>query len=108
MENDSDTRKATSGFIRSFFLENGSQVVHVYPFILNSETFIFVIGCLKLLDTLPETVYRVCELLTVVTQRNGPEWQNMVLTSLVKEVRGLQYTDMNRMWIIDMGIRHGF
>ena len=47
---------------------------------------VYISGCLKLLDTLPETVYRVCELLTVVTQRNGQDWQNMVLTSLVKEV----------------------
>ena len=47
---------------------------------------VYIAGCLKLLDTLPETVYRVCELLTVVTQRNGQGWQNMVLTSLVKEV----------------------
>ena len=43
-------------------------------------------GCLALLDTLPETVYRVCELLIVVTQRNGQEWQNMVLSTLVTEV----------------------
>ncbi|XP_053377275.1 E3 ubiquitin-protein ligase HUWE1-like isoform X3 [Mercenaria mercenaria] len=46
-------------------------------------------GCLTLLDTLPETVYRVCELLIVVTQRNGQEWQNMVLNTLVEEVKTL-------------------
>ncbi|XP_060587198.1 E3 ubiquitin-protein ligase HUWE1-like isoform X3 [Ruditapes philippinarum] len=46
-------------------------------------------GCLTLLDTLPETVYRVCELLIVVTQRNGQEWQNMVLNTLVAEVKTL-------------------
>ncbi|WAR27034.1 HUWE1-like protein [Mya arenaria] len=42
-------------------------------------------GCLALLDMLPETVYRVCELLIVVTQRNGQEWQNMALNTLVDE-----------------------
>ena len=43
-------------------------------------------GCLELLDLLPETVYRVCELLIVVTQRNGQEWQNTILNTLVDEV----------------------
>ena len=60
--------------------------MHYRRFPLKQISLLFVAGCLKLLDTLPETVYRVCELLTVVTQRNGVEWQNMVLTSLVKEV----------------------
>ncbi|XP_033745348.1 E3 ubiquitin-protein ligase HUWE1-like isoform X3 [Pecten maximus] len=46
-------------------------------------------GCLTLLDTLPETVYRVCDLLIVVTQRNGLEWQKRVLSSLVQEVQSL-------------------
>ena len=46
----------------------------------------FCKGCLKLLDTLPETVYRVCDLLIVVTQRNGIEWQKRIMTSLVEEV----------------------
>lgn len=46
-------------------------------------------GCLSLLDTLPETVYRVCELLIVVTQRNGQQWQNKILTALVEEVGSL-------------------
>ncbi|XP_060080556.1 E3 ubiquitin-protein ligase HUWE1-like [Ylistrum balloti] len=46
-------------------------------------------GCLALLDTLPETVYRVCDLLIVVTQRNGLEWQKRALASLVQEVQSL-------------------
>ncbi|XP_064633553.1 E3 ubiquitin-protein ligase HUWE1-like isoform X3 [Lineus longissimus] len=43
-------------------------------------------GCLKLLDSLPETVYRVCDLLVVITNRNGEKWRNEILANLVKEV----------------------
>ena len=58
------------------------------------------VGCLKLLDTLPETVYRVCELLTVVTQRNGLQWQTMVLTNLVKEVNSLCCSSSFVLWYL--------
>ncbi|XP_076447673.1 E3 ubiquitin-protein ligase HUWE1-like isoform X2 [Babylonia areolata] len=44
-------------------------------------------GCLNLLDMLPETVYRVCDLLTVVTQRNGSQWRDKTLATIVEEVR---------------------
>ncbi|RUS89503.1 hypothetical protein EGW08_002736 [Elysia chlorotica] len=43
-------------------------------------------GCLNLLDTLPETVYRVCDLLIVVMQRNGPDWQRETLGTLCKDL----------------------
>ncbi|XP_070192440.1 E3 ubiquitin-protein ligase HUWE1-like isoform X3 [Littorina saxatilis] len=43
-------------------------------------------GCLNLLDMLPETVYRVCDLLTVVTQRNGSQWRDRTLDTIVQEV----------------------
>ncbi|XP_061178702.1 E3 ubiquitin-protein ligase HUWE1-like [Saccostrea echinata] len=46
-------------------------------------------GCLRLLDILPETVYRVCDLLIVVTSRNGTGWQKMVLSNLVKEIQSM-------------------
>ncbi|GFO42891.1 E3 ubiquitin-protein ligase huwe1-like [Plakobranchus ocellatus] len=46
-------------------------------------------GCLNLLDTLPETVYRVCDLLIVVMQRNGPDWQRETLGTLCKALCGL-------------------
>jgi E3 ubiquitin-protein ligase HUWE1 len=50
--------------------------------------FDFITGCLNLLDKLPETVYRVCDLLTVVTQRNGTEWRNRTLDTVVQEASG--------------------
>jgi len=43
-------------------------------------------GCLQLLDTLPQSVYRVCDLLMVLTTRNGVTWQTEVLTSLISQV----------------------
>ena len=43
-------------------------------------------GCLALLDTLPDTVYRVCDLLLAVFNRNGPDFKENVLTNLMKQV----------------------
>lgn len=44
-------------------------------------------GCLRLLDALPETVYRVCDLLGAVVARNGTAWRDRMLASLLHEVR---------------------
>ncbi|KAI1287400.1 E3 ubiquitin-protein ligase HUWE1 [Halotydeus destructor] len=44
-------------------------------------------GCLQLLDTLPETVYRVCDLLIAVSQRNGQEWTESMLCELIQEIQ---------------------
>ncbi|XP_049513921.1 E3 ubiquitin-protein ligase HUWE1-like [Dermacentor silvarum] len=44
-------------------------------------------GCLRLLDALPETVYRVCDLLGAVVARNGVVWRDQMLASLLQEVR---------------------
>ncbi len=41
---------------------------------------------MQLLDTLPETVYRVCDLIGVITNRSGATWRDGALTSLVAEV----------------------
>ncbi|KAK3103700.1 hypothetical protein FSP39_021121 [Pinctada imbricata] len=55
--------------------------------VLDQFTESLLPGCLKLLDTLPETVYRVCDLLLVVTNRNGVEWQKRILSKLVDEIK---------------------
>ena len=39
-----------------------------------------------MLDTLPESVFRVCDLMVVVLNRNGAKFREQVLTSLVAEV----------------------
>merc|ERR1719500_2691977 len=44
-------------------------------------------GCLTLLDTLPETVYRVTDLLMAIFNRNGKEFKEKLLTQLMTEVK---------------------
>ena len=46
-------------------------------------------GCMQLIDTLPETVYRVCDLIGVITNRNGAKWRDQALTTLVAEVSSM-------------------
>jgi hypothetical protein len=53
---------------------------------IRNNNLIFSEGCLGLLDSLPETVYRVSDLFLVVTQRNGIKWQKEILTTIVQEV----------------------
>ena len=43
-------------------------------------------GCLSLLDSLPDSVYRVCDLLLAVFNRNGPDFKESILKSLINEV----------------------
>lgn len=42
--------------------------------------------CLTLLDLMPDTVYRICDLLFTITKRNGNEWRDNMLRQLVGEV----------------------
>jgi E3 ubiquitin-protein ligase HUWE1 len=43
-------------------------------------------GCLCLLDSLPNTVYRVCDLLISIFNRNGPDFKQATLNELMQEV----------------------
>ena len=43
-------------------------------------------GSLSLLDTLPDTVYKVCDLLLAIFKRNGQEFKTDVIGKLVSEV----------------------
>lgn len=43
-------------------------------------------GCLSLLDSLPETVYRVCSLVVAMVQRNGEAYRDSMLASLAEEI----------------------
>ncbi|XP_059143196.1 E3 ubiquitin-protein ligase HUWE1-like isoform X5 [Physella acuta] len=54
--------------------------------VLDEFTFNIFPGCLNLLDTLPETVYRVCDLLIVVMIRNGADWKRQTLGTLCKDL----------------------
>ena len=43
-------------------------------------------GCLTLLDALPDTVYKVCDLLIAVFNRNGADFKESILKTLIQEV----------------------
>lgn len=47
-------------------------------------------ACLNLVDTLPDTVYRVCDLLITITKRNGEVWRDEMLDTLVADVSFLK------------------
>ncbi|CAL1528834.1 unnamed protein product [Lymnaea stagnalis] len=57
--------------------------------VLDEFTYNIFPGCLNLLDTLPETVYRVCDLLIVVMARNGASWKRETLGTLCKDLCAL-------------------
>ncbi|XP_043484818.1 E3 ubiquitin-protein ligase HUWE1 isoform X4 [Leptopilina heterotoma] len=45
--------------------------------------------CLSLLDLMPDTVYRICDLLVTVTKRNGEAWRDNMLRQLIYDIRRL-------------------
>ena len=54
--------------------------------LMDSLTNSLLSGCLKLLDTLPQTVHRVCDILLAVSQRNGEEWTKKILQELIDQI----------------------
>uniref|UniRef100_A0A4W5NRB2 HECT, UBA and WWE domain containing E3 ubiquitin protein ligase 1 n=1 Tax=Hucho hucho TaxID=62062 RepID=A0A4W5NRB2_9TELE len=44
-------------------------------------------GCFHLLDELPDTVYRLCDLLMTAIKRSGPEYRDLILRQVVNQVR---------------------
>ncbi|KAK4337307.1 hypothetical protein RND71_043593 [Anisodus tanguticus] len=54
--------------------------------LMNSLTNNLLSGCLKLLDTLPQTVHRVCDILLAVSLRNGDQWTKKMLLQLIDEI----------------------
>ncbi|XP_037772840.1 E3 ubiquitin-protein ligase HUWE1-like isoform X4 [Penaeus monodon] len=43
-------------------------------------------GCLSQLDVQPQMVYKVCELLTTCATRNGSQWRDNMLTTLINQI----------------------
>jgi len=43
-------------------------------------------GSLRLMDELPSTVYKVCDLILMVSQRNGPAWCASLLKHLLNDI----------------------
>ncbi|XP_063952392.1 E3 ubiquitin-protein ligase HUWE1-like isoform X2 [Lytechinus pictus] len=54
--------------------------------ILNEFVDAMLPGCLKLLDDIPETVYRVCDLLVVANNRNGTGWRDKMLEMVINQI----------------------
>lgn len=54
--------------------------------LMDSLTNSLLSGCLKLLDTLPQTVHRVCDILLAVSQRNGESWTKKMLQELIDQI----------------------
>ena len=69
--------------IENFLLKN---VDWLHNQNLTDLWYLMAAGALRLLDELPETVYRVCDLIIVVTNRNGDKWRDNMLVCLVNEV----------------------
>lgn len=55
---------------------------------LSAFTDAMLPGCSQLLDELPDTVYRVCDLIMTAIKRNGAAYRDSVLKQVVKQVSG--------------------
>ncbi len=44
-------------------------------------------GCIKLVSSVAESVYRVCDLIAALAKRNGTEWRNRTLDTIKTQVR---------------------
>ncbi|XP_041429057.1 E3 ubiquitin-protein ligase HUWE1 isoform X4 [Xenopus laevis] len=53
---------------------------------LQSFTDTMLPGCFHLLDELPDTVYRVCDLIMTAIKRNGADYRDMILKQVVNQV----------------------
>ncbi|XP_073669096.1 E3 ubiquitin-protein ligase HUWE1 isoform X4 [Paramisgurnus dabryanus] len=53
---------------------------------LHTFTDAMLPGCFHLLDELPDTVYRLCDLLMTAVKRNGPEYRDLILRQVVNQV----------------------
>lgn len=53
---------------------------------LHAFTDTMLPGCFHLLDELPDTVYRLCDLLMTAIKRNGPEYRDLILRQVVNQV----------------------
>ena len=47
--------------------------------------------CMVMLDALPNTVFKICQLIVVAAKRNGDEWRGEMFKQLFLQVRLLLY-----------------
>uniref|UniRef100_A0AAV2LYL5 E3 ubiquitin-protein ligase HUWE1 n=1 Tax=Knipowitschia caucasica TaxID=637954 RepID=A0AAV2LYL5_KNICA len=67
-------------------LERFMEAEPLDPQELHTFTDAMLPGCFHLLDELPDTVYRLCDLLMTAIKRNGPEFRDLFLGQVVRQV----------------------
>ncbi|XP_068610279.1 E3 ubiquitin-protein ligase HUWE1 [Brachionichthys hirsutus] len=67
-------------------LERFMEAEPLDPKELHSFTDSMLPGCFHLLDELPDTVYRLCDLLMTAIKRSGPEYRDLILGQVVHQV----------------------
>lgn len=67
-------------------LERFMEAEPLDPKELHAFTDSMLPGCFHLLDELPDTVYRLCDLLMTAIKRNGPEYRDLILGQVVHQV----------------------
>ncbi|XP_074873486.1 E3 ubiquitin-protein ligase HUWE1 isoform X2 [Carettochelys insculpta] len=67
-------------------LEKFEEAEPLEPAELHSFTDAMLPGCSQLLDELPDTVYRVCDLIMTAIKRNGAPYRDTILQQVVKQV----------------------
>uniref|UniRef100_A0A667ZE22 HECT-type E3 ubiquitin transferase n=1 Tax=Myripristis murdjan TaxID=586833 RepID=A0A667ZE22_9TELE len=69
-------------------LERFMEAEPLDPQELHAFTDSMLPGCFHLLDELPDTVYRLCDLLMTAIKRSGPEFRDLMLGQVVHQVSG--------------------
>ena len=54
--------------------------------VLDQFTADMLQGCLEVLTGMPGTVYKACDVLSAVAQRNGKEWKERTMMHILKQV----------------------
>ncbi|KAM9829287.1 E3 ubiquitin-protein ligase HUWE1 isoform 7-T10 [Syngnathus typhle] len=67
-------------------LERFMEAEPLDPQELHTFTDSMLPGCFHLLDELPDTVYRLCDLLMTAIKRSGPEYRDLILGQVVDQV----------------------
>ncbi|XP_077452789.1 E3 ubiquitin-protein ligase HUWE1 isoform X1 [Stigmatopora argus] len=67
-------------------LERFMEAEPLDPQELHTFTDAMLPGCFHLLDELPDTVYRLCDLLMTAIKRSGPEYRDLILGQVVDQV----------------------
>ncbi|KAJ4934280.1 hypothetical protein JOQ06_007079, partial [Pogonophryne albipinna] len=67
-------------------LERFMEAEPLDPKELHTFTDSMLPGCFHLLDELPDTVYRLCDLLMTAIKRSGPEYRDLILGQVVHQV----------------------